>query len=536
MMADQNLIKLLIVDDDKDVRTGMFEGVDWKRLGFIPVEQAENGLDALEKIKICKPDVVLTDIKMDKMDGLELINYLSEQYPSIKIVLVSGYSDITYYQKALEYKVFDFILKPTCLESFEKVFSRLKLTIDQERAREQKISFLEKAAETVQVYSRKDFIFKLLRDEFSSRDEVCTALENHRLSLNFENVFVVCIAFCFDQPAVSMNKEILGKTCRMLTAELDEAMQNIPHALCAVRQNELACLCNPLEEEALKQALIQAADKTKAKMNCTVFAGVSKKSPDLLHCELFYKQAYVAMRQITYCTSEKVIFYGRLNQFPQIQKIDFDHANVINSLFFMKDRQWETEVKDVFDSCEGCVCYDYDYIDCICNNLYFDVIEQLRGMIPDFNETENFYSILSEILPLKGKEFFFVQTLHSIQYMAECARTDNKAKLVSVINQIINKNFNNAQLSLTFIGESIGKTSAYISNLYKQETDKNINDVITHKRIEYAKELLATTNHKTYRIAEEVGYADCSYFTKIFKKIVGLSPKEYRDSISKVGD
>ena len=104
------MYKLIIVDDEEEVRKGMFYEIDWNALGFDGVAQAENGIEAIALIEQYQPQVILTDIRMEKMDGMELIDHVKISYPEIEIVLVSGYSDIEYYQKALEIKIFGYLL------------------------------------------------------------------------------------------------------------------------------------------------------------------------------------------------------------------------------------------------------------------------------------------------------------------------------------------------------------------------------------------------------------------------------------------
>ena len=106
--------------------------------------------------------------------------------------------------------------------------------------------------------------------------------------------------------------------------------------------------------------------------------------------------------------------------------------------------------------------------------------------------------------------------------------SDGKIGLVSEIDSIINEHYQNSQLSLTFISEKLARNPSYLSSIYKNETGENISDKIVDLRINKAKELLDETNEKTYIIAEHIGYVDCSYFSKIFKKLVGLSPNQYR--------
>ncbi|OUQ43238.1 hypothetical protein B5E65_05555 [Gemmiger sp. An120] len=534
-MENQELLKLLIVDDDRDVRMGMFQGVNWESLGFFPVDQAENGLEAIHKVEQQPPDAILTDIRMNIMDGLEMIRFLSVAYPRIKIVLVSGYSDIEYYKKALEYKVFDFILKPTCLEDFQRVFGKLKKELDEERLQQKRLQLLERMARRGDPRQAQGCLGTILQGRFSW-PELRGELRARGSALEQEGVYVIGAAFCAGTSADEGGRRQPGFWQQAALEAVESAVQDLPHLAGAYRDREIVCLCNADGEESLRRRLEQAFADFPAQTGGRIFAGISKKSPTLAECGYFYRQAYIAMRQITYLHGQAALAYRDMPGMPQIEKVDFDQAVILNSLFFALDDRWRAEVDTVFAGCAGRVASDYDYIDCICNNLYFAAISRLQSIVQQFAEPENFHAIITEILPLEEKRRFFTQVLQGLQCLAEGERTDNRAKLVKRINRVIDENFANTQLSLSFVSEAVGRSPAYISSLYKQETDRNINDVIVARRIEYAKELLRTTSHKTYRIAEEVGYADCSYFIKVFKKHVGLSPKEYRDSAVKFGD
>jgi len=535
-MEEKELLKVFIVDDDRDVRMGMFNGVNWEELGFLPTGQAENGVEAIEKIKIHQPDVLLTDIRMEKMDGMQLISFLSDMYPKIKIVLVSGYSDIEYYKKALRYKVFDFILKPTCLEDFQQVFSKLREEIYQERLQEKKAKLFEKMEQSGKLLSAQKFIEKLLNNEFSSEEELTHEWKIQNINLSYKNIFVVCITYYTDTLSIENEKKENSFIQQIVIDTLDDILQeaNVPHLLCAYNLAETICMCSNLEQRELEILLERALGEFSTETKCRGFAGVSEKSRTLWECGYFYKQAYIAMRQVTYLKECNVVSYNRLFQLPHIHKVDFNHTVIMRSLFSTFDSCWLNEIEDVFQGCINHVSFDYDYIDCICNNLYFDVTVHLRELVQQFEETENFLAIISSFLSLEQKKHFLIQVLKSIQYMAENEKNDNKSKTIIRINRIINKNFKNPQISLDFVSKEIGYSPAYLSSLYKQETNQNINDIIVARRIEYAKELLRTTNDKTYKIAQEVGYADCSYFIKVFKKYVKLSPKEYRDSVSRM--
>jgi YesN/AraC family two-component response regulator len=124
------MYKLLIVEDEKMIRDGLVNQVPWNELGFETVGACSNGASALEMIKTAAPDVVLTDIKMPVMSGIELMERIKAGYPKIKIVILSGYNEFEYARKGIEYGAYSYILKPTKEKDFVEVFSRLKKDLD----------------------------------------------------------------------------------------------------------------------------------------------------------------------------------------------------------------------------------------------------------------------------------------------------------------------------------------------------------------------------------------------------------------------
>ena len=124
------MYKLLIVEDEKFIQRGLVQAIDWKSIGFEVIAEAENGKKALQCVEIEKPDVILTDIRMPVMDGLELMSIVYEQYPHIKLVVLSGYGDFSYAQHAIKCGVLGYILKPTKDEEIYQVFRKVKAIMD----------------------------------------------------------------------------------------------------------------------------------------------------------------------------------------------------------------------------------------------------------------------------------------------------------------------------------------------------------------------------------------------------------------------
>ena len=126
------LYRIILVDDEEEVRKSMIKKLDWEAAGFQVVGDAENGQEALEMIEQLEPDVLMTDIRMPYMDGLELVRRIRQKYPSMKVLIFSGFDDFEYAQQAITLNVTEYILKPVNVEELTEILSRVKIKLDQE--------------------------------------------------------------------------------------------------------------------------------------------------------------------------------------------------------------------------------------------------------------------------------------------------------------------------------------------------------------------------------------------------------------------
>ena len=137
-----NLYRIILVDDEEEVRKSIIKKIDWQSAGFQVVGDAENGQDALEKIEALKPEVVLTDIRMPYMDGLTLAGKLRQKYPSIKLVIFSGFDDFEYAKQAIKLNVIEYILKPVNVEELTAILQKIKFNLDEEIAQRRNVDIL----------------------------------------------------------------------------------------------------------------------------------------------------------------------------------------------------------------------------------------------------------------------------------------------------------------------------------------------------------------------------------------------------------
>lgn len=188
------MYQLLIVDDEEDIRRGMARGIPWEQWGFLVTGQAENGEEAVRLVEEKKPDVVLSDIRMPKMDGIELMQYLHENNPEIKIIILSGYNDVEYLNMAIRNQVTEYLLKPTDIDEFEALFHRLKKTLDEEGKKREELELLKVTARQNKELSYGRVLANLLEGYVGGEEEYGWKQEMEDHGINFN----CCILAVFD--------------------------------------------------------------------------------------------------------------------------------------------------------------------------------------------------------------------------------------------------------------------------------------------------------------------------------------------------
>ena len=179
------MYRLLIVDDEEDIRRGMAKGIPWGELGFEVTGQAGDGEEAVRLLETAKPDVVLSDIRMPKMDGIELMQYLSANHPEIKIIILSGYNDVEYLNMAIKNRVTEYLLKPTDIDEFCELFQNLKGRLDAEHQQKRELENLKAAAEESRELSYGRVLTNLLDGYTGGSREQEWKREMETMGMNF---------------------------------------------------------------------------------------------------------------------------------------------------------------------------------------------------------------------------------------------------------------------------------------------------------------------------------------------------------------
>lgn len=527
------LIKLLIIDDEQTTRKGLVKHIDWRELGIHKVEEARDGVEGLEVASRFQPDIIISDIYMPGMNGIEMANHIKEQFPNCKIIFLSGYSDKEYFKAAIHLNAVSYIEKPInldevmhavkkavalCLEEEEKMLAERKIFT----ALSESLPLIKQNL-VAGLTSRKAVYHELAKDlglinvAFEAKD-LYTAM-------------IIQMAF----PSEQTNDEI-HDTCNMVLRLVDDCLDDTKH-ICALEDNYHIVAILSSARDIRNNRLQMHIDEIKTTMKgrnipCNdLFCAVGRTVFGIDQIWQSYQTAQLAMQKLFYCGYGRVVYYENKSEEP----ICFTEG--ICSYFgeLLQIRDNEKLISFIENLCKEINLHQETAVDEV-KNIFFKLAYALfqeaekRGV--HFNGARD------------GKEKYIWSQISGFKTMNEmkeylirntavlCDNIDelpSKSKAVFKVLEYVQRNYSSCNLSNKALAEYVYLTPAYLSSLFKKETGKTISDYIIEVRIEKSKELLKKPRIKLFEIARAVGYSDANYYAKAFKKQVGLTPSEYRE-------
>ena len=223
----KELYKILLVDDEEEVRKSIIKKINWEEEGFLVVGDAENGVEALEKIENLNPDLVFTDIRMPYMDGLELINEINERYPLIKSIIFSGFDDFDYAKEAIRMGVIEYVLKPVSAIELTEILRKVHKTMDEELNKKRDIERLKRGYQASLPILREQFLNGLIHGSLG-KSEIEYALTEYEINLKNASKYIVAAVHIDDMDSHIMAKELIPISVKVnLLGNLEKFFQYI---------------------------------------------------------------------------------------------------------------------------------------------------------------------------------------------------------------------------------------------------------------------------------------------------------------------
>ncbi len=536
------MLKVFLVEDEVVIRNGIKNNIPWEREGFVFAGEASDGELAYPLIMKEKPDILITDIKMLFMDGLELSRIVRKELPQIKILILSGYNEFDYAKSAIDIGVTQYLLKPISsaklLEAIKEVAAQIEKEREQDRVLEQ---YQNEMAENL-LLERQKLWNALIANELSSAE----LLEGgQRLGMDF-NAPVYQVLLFKVMPGDSSDggpRELIAVSDRIAeTAESWEQVLTIDRS----PEGWIFLVKGGTDEEA-RERLAGCVDRLKELVaeypEIQYFGGIGPAAHRLGDIRSSYQEAGKAFAGRFFTEPNQVICpedVARLHQRGG-EKIDLSSMGSRRAERERVDRflkngtleEVENFLEEYFLDVGEQNFQSLLYRQYVVMDLYFSAADFLVNLemgteaLPeecrDINEIVADATTLEETKRLIGRLFTETMKLRDSSSMKRYNAVIGEART------FIQENYQREDMSLNTVASQVNISPSYFSAIFSAQTGQTFVEYLTSVRLEKAKELLMCTSLRTAEIGYEVGYKDSHYFSYIFKKVVGCSPTEYKN-------
>lgn len=507
------MINLLIVDDEIFTLEGLVDILPLKTLGITNTKQAFDGVNALEIVKDFKPDILLTDVKMPRMNGIDLAFEIRKLYPDCSIIFMSGYSDKEYLKSAIQLKAITYVEKPIELEELEIAIKNAIL----ENSKSKTINY--NIEDTLALEMTKPWDISRIEDILSS------CVSKTMSNLIYESSFLTIL--------VPINISI---TDNKILSEL----RNV------CRLYNFNCFISKKGDNLIIIQLFFSKNNATSNFSNSVFTSLFDSFGEHLSN---YTDYFICVGKIVHSINEiydsfmsanevtNYTFFYNYNSviFPSSNNTDdysigSDFSSKFNGYLLKEDKYnlilFIKQLTLEFNK------YRSTPISSVKDTYY-----KLILLVSNFANTRNIsftkhtnhgdiFELILECPNIFVLEKLFIDFIEEI--FAALEDTSKKSAPVVAVLDYIHQNYSSPSLCLEEISKNTFLTPTYICVIFKEHTSKTVNKYITEYRTEKAKSFLKDTNIKMSDVAEKVGYNDPNYFSKIFRKATNYTPSEYR--------
>jgi len=528
------LLKLMIVEDERLVLELLKACINWEEIGFSIVGESSNAVAALELVDTLLPDVIITDICMPVMDGLEFSRRVCEKHPHIKIIVLTGHEEFEFAKKGIKVGISDFLLKPINDDEIrravtaikEKIIKEKTLSVGYEKQKkqlEQNLPFLKEKLfnEVIQ----GGFDHSLISERLAFFDIKLNEVDFQTAVIEIEDLKVDDLV---DEEHKLINKmrcldyvQRFFETDRYVHVFFDNSQRVV--ILCNDASIDIAECC-----ESIKAMLMN-------RLKCFISIGIGNRHNTIEKIYFSYKEACDAISYKFVVGKNQIVSFSDV-WYTTSQQSGIDNESMDRFRFYIKSglsEKVEETIDIIFSESEAHIIsleqarvIACNFISSILNILMESGINQKDVFKDNSQPFEKIFKI--DTLPdIKA----FLKKAAAVTAQSVCNLQGKKArKIIQDIKECIHNNYTDSNLTLSEVAKRFFLNLSYLSRIFKEETGQTFVDYLMKLRMEKAFKLLDETDFMVYQIAEKVGINDPHYFSICFKKYTGLSANDYRKS------
>lgn len=545
------MIELLLVDDETYVTESLARTIPWEALGIRQVHQASSGAQALQILEEQSIDIMVTDISMPGMSGLQLIEKAGEQHPNLRCILLTGYSDFEYAKKAIQLQAFDYILKPVSDEEIIKSVTGAIESLKDEWEAHDKYHLLLYNRKSDYKVLRANLMHDLLLGRVMSERTLAVKLKEYEIGFDTDTEAAILLIqlgkhyTAMDQQSMQLMEYAIGNIAEELFKESFRVWYcKAPHdcLILLVGLNDDTRRDIEMQDhyEALRQDMLKEAI-TSFRKNVTSYL---KGDLSLIVTQWFlfpegmtaaYRSGLRSLYPAGHNEAGSVIYLqdSQVQERVTTKSLEslYRHPTLIHLL---ESKQWDAarqKTQDVFRDMESTRFsreHLYEVFLSITNAFMY--ITHKGGQYISQIDQYAFDPLLTQniIVSLDKLQEWAMEMLDKLQKELSESDQYTKSHIIKQVHELVGSHSGH-ELSVKTIADHVFLHPVYLSKIYKAETGEGLGDYIIRRRMERALYLLKNTNKKIYEITTELGYQNPQYFSKMFKKHYGMTPNEFRD-------
>ena len=532
------MLKVLIADDEQKVCQLLANIIDWPAYGFQVVGVVNDGISAYEFLQNHTVNLVITDIRMPGCDGMELIRKASLLYKDIHFVIISGYSQFDYAQQAIRYDVEDYLLKPIrkkdLVLTLEKISNKFKIEKQDIQKWESVEKLLKQSKDKVKQELLADILIKPEKfGGFFVREKVNEEYGYHFVEDSYQTVMIKVIP-CNNRNDMDTRRLLLKKALEILEDITTDMCQE---TVLGIVNEEICGIFNASESvleklpRKLKKLKIELASLQEVFSEIKVYISLGTRIHEFKDILLSFTKAKEAMFERFYYGEKILVWKEGEEECEIVVKKLIDNAfkkSFLHDIEVMNIEGIVQSVQTIQDSLQKRIPQDGKLI----VEVYKEILAVFYYGIHSYNivVADQFVELVKQLEQYGTIEEVFADLSEYITKVLNDWLEEKKyveSKPIRLAKKYIGKNYYQP-LTLEIVSREIGFNPTYFSTMFKKETNKNFSEYLKETRIENAKTMLLNTEKSVEDISYAIGYLDIKYFSKLFKKLTGITPTEFR--------